>query len=766
MEHVRYLALTAMTAKWLLRNTEVLYALADAFVAGALADEDTDVFADPARIVGDRDVLALLHAEHVNATSDEPIGFIRIAGPHSIAADEALARRALAQAVALVQRRVQGRVLDDESDVVHGPGGVRSVIIDESTEYRPRLLLCWAERALPAYVGSRAVILCGPVADDIGGDDVLSEMRRLDSLLRSARSIRRNPPTEGGSASATPSLLAAIRQTAPRVAPRPFEVTELARRPELTAEQIERANRWTYDEWSDPATSSLSPEQMHILLDDAIVRHPLRLFGPAGSGKTLLMQLMAIRRLSEPHARVLYVTHNKSMEERVTQRFETLEAHDAMATDRLVVSTLSGLAMKLLQLKSTHLLELDPEAAKRAAFETLDEALDEALSANVEIVQRSGTLRPLAKTRTSRRHLLEYLRSEISFAIKGRGATLERSDYTGAEGNLGTLHALLTPAERNVVYDAFESYQRRIEGYGAMDADDVAATLLSQLSGPKWRIDRPSDGYDFVFVDEAQLFNDNERRVFSMLTNLRFAHTPIAVALDEAQRLYDPPASGAAWYGMSEATRETLHIGHRLSESIAQLAFFIIAESTILYERAFPDYRTIILPDEQRRGVARLPQLVTTAHMESRVRRIIEQMIREGMREIAVIAHTEPAYSRLSTGLTNNVGVHFSEVEHRGQPTESSEPYVVLSRPPLIGGQEFDCVISCGLEEGLVPPKAQDGRLDARLKEQALREMYLVFTRARHQLFIVNFSGRAPSPILARAASAQHQYIDIRPEGA
>ncbi len=60
-------------------------------------------------------------------------------------------------------------------------------------------------------------------------------------------------------------------------------------------EDIYRTIGFTYGDWLS-SKSPLSDEQRKILLSDAIDRHPIRIIGPGGSGKTLLMQLLASRK--------------------------------------------------------------------------------------------------------------------------------------------------------------------------------------------------------------------------------------------------------------------------------------------------------------------------------------------------------------------------------------------------------------------------------------------------------------------------------------
>lgn len=91
----------------------------------------------------------------------------------------------------------------------------------------------------------------------------------------------------------------------------------------------------------------------------------------------------------------------------------------------------------------------------------------------------------------------------------------------------------------------------------------------------------------------------------------------------------------------------------------------------------------------------------------------------------------------------------------RGDSPSPNEPLVVLSKPMFIGGQEFDAVIAVGLEQGLVPPRVNNNdALAAALEQQALREIYLSFTRARHQVVILLNHGASESSVITEAKNA------------
>lgn len=117
--------------------------------------------------------------------------------------------------------------------------------------------------------------------------------------------------------------------------------------------------------------------------------------------------------------------------------------------------------------------------------------------------------------------------------------------------------------------------------------------MAGRLRTPVWQLRRRVEGYDYVFVDEAQLFNENERRILPLLTKGNTSHAPIVLALDEAQALYSQPGAGLATLGIHDITNESLDSVYRCTSAIAKLAFFVIQKSTNLFGSDFPDFAKV-----------------------------------------------------------------------------------------------------------------------------------------------------------------------------
>ena len=308
-----------------------------------------------------------------------------------------------------------------------------------------------------------------------------------------------------------------------------------------------------YSDWIQE-DSPLSDVQRRILESDAIDRHPLRIVGPAGSGKTLLLQLLAMRRLEAAHrtdsqVRVLYLVHNAPMAQTVDHRFSVLGVTENRSDSKqwINVTTLTDYARNQLGLEEGAVIDADARGAKEFQREVVVEALEPYCNSSQRRSTRASCLVWSETLQSWFLSLAMLVVSEMSTAIKGHGLENDRKRYVQAERRLSRLHGLLDEQERALVFDIFERYHHVVfEEYGVLDTDDIALSLLGRLRTPIWALKRRDAGYDYVFVDETQLFNENERRLIPLLTNGLRTHVPVVLALDEAQDVFARSTAGMA----------------------------------------------------------------------------------------------------------------------------------------------------------------------------------------------------------------------------
>ena len=246
----------------------------------------------------------------------------------------------------------------------------------------------------------------------------------------------------------------------------------------IESQDTYRAVGLTYTNWLHQ-DSSLSDVQRRILESDAIERHPLRIVGPGGSGKTLLLQLLAMRRLmvardNDSRIRVLYLVHNAAMAGTVRHRFGVLGLSDdgSGAEQWINVTTLTDYARNQLGLEEDAVIDPDARGAKEFQLEVVVEALEALLETGSSEVENSELFRVVRETRELVPVLAMLIVSEISTAIKGHGLERDQKRYVQAERRLSRLHGLLGQRERALVFKMFERYHQVVfEQYGVLDTE-------------------------------------------------------------------------------------------------------------------------------------------------------------------------------------------------------------------------------------------------------------------------------------------------------
>lgn len=761
---MRYLAIPQPTAAWLLAHSNVLAAL-----HLALASEDLSTFrtaefaAGPLRVAGSGDgrVLAVWNREYLSGTGEESWALMRLEEPLGLLSDPEISQQVLERMIYVANERLQGLVLDGELIHRQWPNGTHTCLAGRGTEAR-KVSICYHEvTAGVAGVGGKTIVLTGPGYDfDRLTEAGFVQSGIVGSLSSTANDIidgsRRRPVIDSPAFSELRSAL-----NPPQDGPRGFGDINVSVTygPAAGGASPYETSHWTFDQWLSSGT--LNDAQQRVIGSDALRRHPVRVIGPAGSGKTLVMQLAAMKYLR--HARdaneplkVLYVVHNAAMQQTVYDRLVALGAEEFLTspTQSLSVSTLSEYGRRQLGIDESTVIDKDAQKTKLFQLEQIREALSEALSNNPQIVAKSDLLRQLQEDEDLFGVFAVLVMAEISIAIKGRGLVDDPQRYIGSEVPFSRFHRILKTPERRLVYDCFQRYHKVVfEQFEMLDSDDLALSLAGRLRTPVWQLRRKAEGFDFIFVDEAQLFNENERRVFPYLAKGQTAHVPIALALDEAQEPFGFSSAGLATLGISDVESESLPSNHRSTREIVELAFHVIQRTTDLFNSDFPEFAVdpngMVASDHPLAA----PPVMLRCNEDSPsygrfLVRLVQRLRSKNIRQIAVICHAESYWDELCEKFSESqLPLHL--ITQRGEKISPDQPLVVLSRPSHVGGQEFDAVVLVGVEHGLVPPKVVDNpTLSMALEQQALREAYLAISRARYRVVIALNVEAQPSAIM------------------
>lgn len=767
-----YLAVTQPTANWLLAH-------------GALQDigrhlleiaelpqlRTTAVVAGPLRFAGSPSgtVLCLWNINYLMGTGIEPWGFIKLVAPMGLDDAPSILPEVLDRSVYVLNQRLQGLRLDDR--VIHRPwhDNFHSCTAGRGDQAK-QLSIVYAEGKM---AGTDTVlntfVSVGPGRDfqpllaHAGAANARLPQLTADANGVIASLVRR--PTLGISGLAHLASRGWARDMAAQAgAAAAVEAVPALEAEELETDQTYICSSWSYDQWVS-ASSPLTPAQRRILESDVLLKQPLRIAGAAGSGKTLLMQLLAIRRLRAAEAaaeqlRVLYVVHSTAMMDTIWAKFETLGAGrylQSTAQQQLRVSTLFAHSQTELKLDKSAVI--DPDAQETKAYQLLwiRAAIEEEFRNRDMSIESYPLLGQIRRNETLVPIFAEIMAAEIAVAIKGHGLTENKTKYVGSEVPLSRLHGVLKERERQLVFDIFHRYHRDVfETQGMLDSDDVALSLLGQLRTPLWNMKRRREGYDFVFVDETQLFNENERRALPLLTRGDKPYVPVILALDEAQELRGNVSAGFGVLGIEQIWDASLATIHRSTRAIIQLAFFVIQQTTDLFGPDFPDFTAStvsVIPDDHKLAVK--PMLVSASPESKNLGRFVlrqaRALRRRNMRQVGVVVHSEKYWDEIVRELSQEER-SLQILTQRGTRIDPERPVIVVATPSTVGGQEFDAVVAVGLEQGLVPPRVEGHYGFAMsLEQQSLREIYLSFTRAKYQLIVVLSPEASPTPILQSA---------------
>jgi hypothetical protein len=769
---MKYFATTQPTADWLLTRHDALDQLFDTFTqataiqylcAGELQPGRIRLAACPSGLV-----LAMWHADYASGTGAEAWGFVQIDGSLGFQSKPDIGREVFERELYILSQRLQRLQITGQCIHRSHPNGAHTCISGRGTKARS-LNVGWYESDvnLPGC-SVRAVVVIGPAYDlEELSHEARERVPQMAGLVQEATSLiardRQRPAISPDKLQQLHEAIAAHFQASSATAP--TNVTVATSPAPATSHDSGLAYTLTYSDWMSPS-STLTPDQRALVLADGLSAHPLRIIGPAGSGKTLLMQLLALRQLEMAKSRsdccrILYLVHNEKMADMVRDRFCALSRDQDLETPEqcIDVLTLSAYGRREMQLPLEQLIDTDAQDAKEYQHDIISQVLNDVLSNLSHIPAEAVVFQQISKSAELRSIFVRLVQGEISTAIKGHGLTHDERRYIESDRPLSRLHRCLSQEDRRLVFKVFKEYHRVVfQDYRVLDTDDVAISLLGRLRTPIWELKRSEIGYDFVFVDETQLFNENERRVLPLLTNTRLNHVPIALALDEAQDINGQTISGIAALGIENAANTSLFTVHRSTRAITRLAFHVIQRTSDLFGTEFPDFTGLsesVLEDSHRLAC---PPSITSPNAESPsfgryVVRLIRQMRKENLWRIGVICFTDFLHDELLEELKTQQ-LPLVVLDTRGTRLPADKPLVALTRPAFVGGQEFEAVLLIGLEEGMVPPKVAGNEAFAvALEQQALREIYLGITRAQYRLVVVLNRNALPTQVLADAVN-------------
>ncbi len=762
---MRALAIPRQTLDWLTESGTHIEALS--------RDLATEVWAGRSycaigalRTASDGNVAVLWHRDYAAAASEVDWMVIRLDGNKGLAqADEDLRRIVLSRILRVAHLRFRNLNLPAGYISRSWEGSRYTCLAGRGGKAWQRSIAWIDERLSREKERLRVLGFIGPWRDP--GDDAEHQSSALlhqleqdrDAFLSFAvavRALREKP--EG--AAAIDGRWDALRSVEARAEEEP-EVDADGWAADLEQVQVKREGL-AYREWVGSG-SPLTQGQKAALRLAKIGKAPIRIHGPAGSGKSLVMQLLAVRwaekSLNEdkPDLKVLYLAHNTSAKDFVNARLRELAGSDLIeVVERVVrVETINDLANTHLNPNDlTNLLDKDNSESKEFQLEIVRDLLRQQLNAH-EDPSRLPVLGAALGDEVLERQVARSVVADIGYVIKAQLRDRQRDAYVLAETPYSRLHQALNEEERGIVFDVFRAYDRDISQIeGLLDNDDVALSLLQTFTTPLWRNVRRKRGVDLVLVDEAQLYSPTEKMLFQYLCREPEPPHPIVLALDRGQDLDAMNEQGLGTLGIGAVDNIEVYQMKRCSREITRVALDLILQSTDVFDDEFRPFSrdieetALAHPKNRRPSIARARARTLAKAAIKEARRIRK----ENLRSVGIVALTSSIVGELAEELKADVLV----ISDRSTKLPD-QPHIALGTPATVGGLEFDGVVVVGCERGLFPPLVSSSEgFQALIDQQCLRELYLAVTRTRYELVFLIPEGAEPSRLLERSIEAGH----------
>ncbi|WP_432050204.1 UvrD-helicase domain-containing protein [Verrucosispora sp. NA02020] len=504
---------------------------------------------------------------------------------------------------------------------------------------------------------------------------------------------------------------------------------------------------------------------------------PVKLRGPAGTGKTLCLLLKAIREVTQARVegktlRVLFLTHSWAMETQIDRLLRTLNGGNAI--DEIDVFPLFSAGSMLFNTTLPAGLEPlgeDSHDGKQEQFTRVKSLLSKAVKTDWPAYR--------SRTRPEFAQIVESNPESDEFRIFSWDVLNEFACVLGPEGIApGTDDAieeyrelkraswmmdLEDDAEKDFILVVYGHYVDSLRADNLISSDQIINDFVKDLEKSSWQYQRLTGGYDLIFVDELHLFNEQERRALHHLTKDFKTYPKMFMALDprqSAEVVYTGVAgrsvtredSGRSGAIMGEVTQHSLTRVHRFGRTVLALLRHI--------NKSWPqldlgdDWELDLDQARAEAPSSAVPTLYrhTDAHDEARnaLRAARGWINRPDGGRVAVVLVEKDALDLYEEVALDSDTVRVNVLGSRDDlvSLQYEKRTVVLAPAEYVAGLQFDTVIVAGLPRTRRHPRWPQTR-------HLLSQLYLAISRAsRHVEIHVNRANGSLPEVLGTAISA------------
>lgn len=282
---------------------------------------------------------------------------------------------------------------------------------------------------------------------------------------------------------------------------------------------------------------------------------PLRVKGPAGSGKTLALVMRFLKevyaRLDRgEHVRACFLAHAEETSQNILNYLRQVDERGLFFMSEedskayLEVTTLHGLANQYINTDTQNVqpLSLDGTSGRQLQLELLESIVTsyarEDFTEGDKGSCRTEFIQGLVAPPATPAHKAFCFDLSDEFA-----SVLETFGVRGLD-EIGRRYLRARPSERalgrnadekRVILELYRRFRKNLADMGVVSLDQFTADFLAFLNSFRWEALRRDKGFDFAFADELHLFNAQERRVLGYLLRDREPPRRVAVAYDPKQ---------------------------------------------------------------------------------------------------------------------------------------------------------------------------------------------------------------------------------------
>ena len=523
----------------------------------------------------------------------------------------------------------------------------------------------------------------------------------------------------------------------------------------------------------DNRIKKLTTPQLKVVKSQNI-HSPIRIEGPAGTGKTASMVLRAFcllekKRKANEQFKVIFLSHSESTNIENKNAFSYINGSEnylnGALPQQIEFTTLLKYCVETIKIPTTQVIDIDALDAKELQRMFIEESLKEVMQSKYKTYRAllSDKLKDLLDDeKTPKGILLSMLQHEFSVQIKGRtdGTIEQYYDINSIENAM----VLETKKDKEFVFEIFQKYQEKLSTAAVYDIDDITIATISNLNAPIWRRERKSQGFDYIFVDEMHLFNINEQYCFHYLTKSpEQKDIPICFALDYSQAIGDRGDIQQDYIekNFSNADENNFKTVFRSSPHITDFCASISAAGALMFQNHYKNpYNTAISGfTEKEEEMCKKPTLFmynNDDEMLESLKEHINQCKKDFLcknSDIALISFddallTSEKIKCLSKILNKKIQVVNSR-QTSISSSNNSDDDILLFDPYSINGLEFKCVILIGVDEGRVPQGVGLNDISENyIKYIAFNQLYLASSRAKYRLILLGNNLHGMSPCL------------------